>query len=139
MNNPKQKGLNNFVNKMLLCFCIGLVSLLFARTALNAAAPQIPGGFTQINMQDGGYFPGVVQHRSGRLVGRTDGGGIYSSDNRGFSWNYLSGNMISTASLAVLSVAVPQSTSSSSNLILQAVGVNYSLNDPNRGIWKTTD
>lgn len=125
--------------KMLLkLYVLGFAILLPLWSTLNAAA-QIPGSFTQINMQDGGYFPDVVQHWSGRLVGRTDGGGIYSSDNHGVSWTYLSGNLVTPAALTVQGIAVPQTTSSSSNLILQACGVSYLNTDPGRGIWKTTN
>jgi len=105
---------------------------------LNAAA-QLTGGFSQINMQDGGYVPVIIQHWSGRLIARTDGGGIYSSDNHGASWTFLGGNMVTQGGLIVQGVAVPQTTASSSNLILQACGVDYLPTDPERGIWKTTN
>ncbi|HEX3718368.1 MAG TPA: hypothetical protein VH595_10415 [Verrucomicrobiae bacterium] len=103
------------------------------------AAPQLQGGFTQINMQDGGYFPAIIQHWSERLIGRTDGGGIYCSDDQGVSWTYLCGNMTTPAALVPQGIAVPQTTNSSSNLILQACGVSYLNNDPGRGIWKSTN
>ncbi len=117
---------------------IALVLLFPTGTRLNAA-PQLQGGFSQINMQDGGYYPAIIQHPSGRLVGRTDGGGIYSSDNHGYSWTYLSGNMTTTAALVPQGIAMPQTTGSSSNLILQACGVSYLNTDPGRGIWKSTN
>ena len=119
-------------------YVVGLAALMPLWMALGAA-PQLPGGFTQINMLDGGYLPVIVQHWSGRLVGRTDGGGIYSSDNHGASWTFLSGDMKTPAALLVQGVAVPQTTGSSSNLILQACGVGYLNTDPGRGIWKTTN
>ena len=117
---------------------IALVLLFPTGTRLNAA-PQLQGGFSQINMQDGGYYPAIIQHPSGRLVGRTDGGGIYSSDNHGYSWTYLSGNMTTTAALVPQGIAMPQTAGSSSNLILQACGVSYLNTDPGRGIWKSTN
>ena len=117
---------------------IGLAALAPLWTTLNAAA-QLQGGFSQINMQDGGYYPSIIQHWSGRLVGRTDGGGIYSSDNHGLSWTYLSGDMKTSAALMSQGIAMPQTAGSSSNLILQACGVSYWNTDPGRGIWKTTN
>ncbi len=115
---------------------VALITLA-ACAPLNAA--QLPGGFSQIDMEDGGYLVGLIQHGSGRLFCRTDGGGIYSSDNGGFRWNYLSGNMMSRVSLCVAGIAVPQTSNSSSNLVLQVVGNNFLLTDQARGIWKTTD
>ncbi len=115
-----------------------LLSALAVCGTLNAV-PQIPGSFTQINMQDGGWLTGIIQHNSGRLVCRTDGGGIYSSDNGGLAWNYLSGNMFSEGAMCVQGIAVPQTANSSSNLILQVTGASFSTTDPYRGIWKTTD
>jgi hypothetical protein len=117
-------------------FCLAL-----AMTGCAAVAPpaQLPGGFTQINMQDGGYFPVIIQHASGRLIGRTDGGGIYLSDNQGNSWTFLSGNMTTHGAMQIQGIAVPQTTSSSSNLILQACGASYYSTDPGRGIWKSTN
>ena len=91
----------------------------------NCRGCTIPGGFTQINRQDGGYLPAIIQHASGRLYGRTDGGGVYSSDNRGDAWTYLSGELKTPAALMTQGIAVPQSAGSSSNLVLQAVGVSY--------------
>lgn len=115
---------------------IAAVTLLW--TALNAPA-QLPGGFSQINMQDGGYLTGIIQHRSGRLVSRTDGGGIYCSDNHGDSWTYLSGDLENRSTLIPQGIAMPQTAGSSSNLILQACGVSFRDTDPGRGIWKTTN
>ena len=117
---------------------IALSALVTLLTPLIAAA-QLPGGFTQINMQDGGYYPAIIQHWSGRLVGRTDGGGIYSSDNHGACWTYLCGEMKTPAALVPQGIAMPQMAGSSSNLILQACGVSYDNTDPGRGIWKTTN
>ncbi len=117
---------------------VGLASLMASWTMLNAA-PQLPGGFTQINMQDGGYLTGIIQHWSGRLVSRTDGGGIYSSDNGGVSWTYLSGDLEYRSALLPQGIAMPQTAGSSSNLILQACGVSFRNTDPGRGIWKTID
>ncbi|HEV7925579.1 MAG TPA: hypothetical protein VGR14_09495, partial [Verrucomicrobiae bacterium] len=119
-------------------YFVGLAPLLPVWTLLNAA-PQLQGGFTQINMQDGGYYPAIIQHWSGRLIGRTDGGGIYSSYNQGYSWTYLCGNMTTPAALVPQGIAMPQTTNSSSNLILQACGVSYLDTDPGCGIWKSTN
>ena len=47
--------------------------------------------------------------------------------------------MTSFSSLCVAGIAVPQTANSSSNLILQAVGADFLLTDPMRGIWKSTD
>ncbi len=122
---------------------IGLAALLitFVECAtLNAATVQIVGGFTQIDMQDGGYLCGIVQHKSGRLIARTDGGGIYRSDNQGNWWTFLGSNMISSAALCPQGIAVPQTSASSSNLILMACGWGTQpTNDLGRGVWKTTD
>ena len=126
------------MKNVLKLYVIGLAALVPLWTALNAGA-QLPGGFSQINMQDGGYMPVIIQHRSGRLIGRTDGGGIYSSDNHGVSWTYLSGDLKTPAALMTQGIAMPQSATSSSNLILQACGVSYYNTDPGRGIWKTTN
>lgn len=126
------------MKNVLKFYVIELAVLMVFGVTLNAA-PQLPGGFTQINMQDGGYYTGIIQHRSGRLVGRTDGGGIYSSDNKGASWSYLSGDLKSPAALMSQGIAMPQTAASSSNLILQACGVSYLNTDPGRGIWKTTN
>jgi len=121
------------------------VRLVIASAALlpawAALAGNLPGSFSQINLQGGGYYTGMVQHWSGRLIGRTDGGGVYLSDNGGFLWQYLSGNMYSYASMCVAGIAVPQTASSSSNVILQVVGADWSslLTDTNRGIWLTTN
>ncbi len=108
-------------------------------TSLYAGPTQLPGGFTQVNMQGGGWLTGLIQHSSGRLICRTDGGGIYSSDNGGLAWNFLSGNMLSAGSLAVQGIAVPQTANSSSNLILQATGDKNNNADMNKGVWKSTD
>ncbi len=119
---------------------IGLAALLTTLVecaTLNAG--QITGGFTQIDMQDGGYLTGIVPHWSGRLIARTDGGGIYLSDNQGKMWTYLCSNMVTGAALCADGVAVPQTTASSSNLILQACGYGDGASDPGRGIWKSTD
>ncbi|SPE61300.1 exported hypothetical protein [Verrucomicrobia bacterium] len=124
--------------RWLLFSLVALAALSPVWTVLDAA-PQLPGGFTQINMQDGGYYPAIIQHWSGRLLGRTDGGGIYSSDNGGYSWTYLCGNMTSPAALVPQGIAMPQTTNSSSNLLLQACGVSYLDNDSGRGIWKSTN
>ena len=123
---------------ILRSYAIALAALVPLWTSLNASA-QLPGSFTQINMQDGGYYPDIIQHWSGRLVGRTDGGGIYSSDNHGVSWNYLCGGMVTPGALVPQGIAMPQTSASSSNLILQACGVDYFATDPGRGIWKTTN
>jgi hypothetical protein len=118
---------------------IGVAAWLPAWATLNAGPSQLQGGFTQINMQDGGYLTGLIQHNSGRLICRTDGGGIYRSDNGGFMWTFLSGNMTSAGSLAVQGIAMPQTTNSSSNLILQATGDKNNNADMNKGVWKSTD
>ncbi len=102
--------------------------------------PQIPGNFTQINMQDGGFLTGIVQHPSGRLIARTDGGGIYSSDNQANLWTFLCSNMVTSAALVPQGVAVPQTAGSSSNLILMACGYGTQpASDQGRGVWKSTD
>ncbi len=119
---------------------VGLAAslLTFVQCAtLNAGT--IPGGFTQIDLGGGGFFPDLVQHWSGRLYGRTDGGGVYSSDNGGNQWKYLSGNFTSSAALDVQGIAVQQTINSSSNVVLQACGASFMASDPGRGIWKTTD
>ncbi len=91
-------------------------------------------------MQDGGYLAGIVQHQSGRLLARPDGGGIYRSDNQGNSWTWLGSNMVTQAALVAQGIAVPQSANSSSNLILMACGYgDATATDPGRGIWKSTD
>jgi xyloglucan-specific exo-beta-1,4-glucanase len=120
-------------------FYLARLAILLPVSVTLEAAAQLQGGFTQINMQDGGYYPAIIQHWSGRLIGRTDGGGIYLSDNQGYSWTYLCGNMTTPSALIPQGIAVPQTTSSSSNLILQACGVSFRDTDPGRGIWKSTN
>ena len=89
------------MQKRSVFFKLGLGALLNTLAFCSSlyAVPQIPGSFTQINMQDGGYLTGIVQHGSGRLIARTDGGGIYSSDNQGNWWTYLSSNMVTVSVL----------------------------------------
>ena len=123
-----------------ICLAIRAAILLAVMAVCcSSLAGTIPGGFTQMDMECGGYLPVVIQHASGRLYARTDGGGIYSSDDHGNSWSYLSGDMTSAAALIPQGIAVPQSAGSSSNLIIQAVGVDYLASDPGRGIWKSTN
>ncbi len=119
---------------------IGLLTVLntLALGAISNAG-TVPGYFTQIDMQDGGYLPAMIQHWSGRLYGRTDGGGAYRSDNMGNSWTFLGSNFTSGAGLVVQGLAVQQSATSSSNVLLQAVGYGNGASDPGRGVWKTTD
>jgi len=59
--------------------------LLFATLLIKA---QIPGSFTQIDIDCGGWFTGIQQHQSGRLYGRTDVGGVYRSNDLGNSWTF---------------------------------------------------
>jgi hypothetical protein len=119
-------------------FVMALAALFGAWTTLNVSA-QVPGGFSQIDMQCGGYYSGMIQHRSGRLYGRTDGGGVYMSDNGGFNWTYLSGNMYSYASMCVAGIGVPQSPTSSSNVLIFVAGSSSYQSDTNCGIWLTTN
>ncbi len=118
---------------------IGFATLLITLANCATINASVTGNFSQIDMQCGGYYPAIIQHWSGRLYGRTDGGGIYSSDNHGNTWTYLCGSMTTDAPLVPQGIAVPQTTNSSSNLILQACGVDYLNTDPGRGVWKSID
>ena len=106
---------------------------------INSSVASIPGNFTQIDLEDGGYLPVIVQHSSGRLFGRTDGGGVYRSDDHGDSWQFLGGDFTTCGGLIPQGIAVCQTTGSDSNLVLQATGVSYLSRDPGRGIWKSTN
>jgi hypothetical protein len=117
---------------------MALATLLPVRTTLGAV-PNLPGKFTQIDMECGGYYPAIIQHWSGRLIGPTDGGGIYLSDNHGDSWKFLCGDMTTAAALCPQGIAVPQTSASSSSLILTACGFAEAPTDAGRGIWKTTN
>jgi xyloglucan-specific exo-beta-1,4-glucanase len=137
-----QHGLNRRVpalsgKRFLIILNVCLVTLLSTVTLVSAGT--IPGSFKQIDMEDGGYLPVVIQHSSGRLYGRTDGGGVYRSDNHGDSWTFLSGDFTTDGALVVQGIAVRQSPGSDSNLLLQATGCGDLPGDPSRGIWKTTD
>jgi hypothetical protein len=125
-------------SKVGLATVFGTVAFL-AWPVTPVFAGTIPGSFRQIDMDDGGYMPVVIQHPSGRLYGRTDGGGVYRSDNHGDTWIFLSGDFTTDGALVVQGIAVQQSGGSSSNLLLQATGCNDLPNDTSRGIWKTTD
>ena len=107
--------------------------LLLATSLLNA---QIPGSFTQIDIDCGGWFTGIQQHQSGRLYGRTDVGGVYRSDDLGNSWTFLSGDFPTPGGLCVQGIAV---SPKNPDTVYQACGVSYFSDDPNRGIWKGSD
>ncbi len=109
-----------------------IVSLL----AASLLPAQIPGSFRNIDIDCGGWFTGLVQHSSGRLYGRTDVGGIYRSDDRGDSWTFLSGDFANPGGLFVQGIAVAKKNP---DVIYQACGVSYFPNDPDRGIWKSSD
>jgi len=87
-------------------------------------------------MEGGGWLTGIIQHPGGRLYARTDVGGIYRSDNRGESWNFLSGEFKSVGSTFVQGVATAPSNP---DIVYQACGVSYFADDPERGVWKSTD
>ncbi|MEN8772977.1 MAG: hypothetical protein ABF382_05460 [Akkermansiaceae bacterium] len=108
--------------------------LLLLATSLLPA--QIPGSFTQIDIDCGGWFTGIQQHQSGRLYGRTDVGGIYRSDDRGDSWTFLSGDFPTPGGLCVQGIAI---SNGDPDTVFQACGVSYFSDDPNRGIWKSKD
>jgi hypothetical protein len=57
-------------------FNFGIITLFHTLTLCVTAnaVPQIPGNFSQIDMEDGGYLVGLIQHCSGQLVCRADGG-----------------------------------------------------------------
>ena len=97
---------------------------------------QIPGSFSQSDIDCGGWFTGIQQHQSGRLYGRTDVGGIYDSDDRGESWTFLSEDSPTPGGLFVQGIAV---SNDDPDIIYQASGVSYFPDDPNRGIWKSKD
>jgi len=88
------------MQRSIIAAFVAFAAIFNALFLFNLNADTIPGSFSQIDMQCGGYYTGVVQHPSGRLYGRTDGGGMYLSDD-GFTWKYLSGDMTSFSSLCV--------------------------------------
>jgi hypothetical protein len=133
-----------FHKRFLIHFKVGWAAVLstvalIVSPVAPVSAGTIPGAFKQIDMEDGGYLPVVIQHPSGRLYGRTDGGGVYRSDNHGDSWTFLGGDFTTDGALVVQGIAVRQSAGSDSNLVLQATGCGDLSSDPSRGIWKTTD
>lgn len=102
---------------------------------VKSPQPGGAGGFKQMDTDDGGWFTGFAIHPAGRLYGRTDIGGLYRSDDHGDSWQFLSGDMTTVASLAVQGVAV---AAADPNTVYQCVGVSYA-NPADQGIWKSTD
>ena len=113
-----------------------LIAFIISLAAAFLAPAQIPGTFTHIEMDGGGWFTGFVQHPDGRVYGRTDVGGVYRTDNFGESWIYLSGELPTEASLIVQGIAV---SPTDEDTVYQAVGVSYFNGDPTRGIYKSTD
>lgn len=111
---------------------IALIFLL----ASSLLPAQIPGTFKQVDIDGGGWFTGIIQHPSGRLYGRTDVGGCYRSDDRGDSWTFLSGDFGHPGGWFVQGMAVAKKDP---DTVYQACGVSYHPNDPDRGIWKSTD
>ena len=108
--------------------------LLFSFQSLFAQS--VPGTFSQINTQGGGWQTGFAQHPEGRLYCRTDVGGVYRSDDFGDSWSFLSSNFTTIAPLLVHGLAV---SPVDADVVLFGGGTSYTANDPNRGIWKSTD
>lgn len=97
----------------------------------------VPGTFQQYEMEGGGWLTGIVQHEgSGRLYARTDVGGMYSSDDAGENWKFLSGDLKDLGTTFVQGLAVERRNK---EVIYQACGVSYFVNDPGRGVRKSSD
>ncbi len=102
----------------------------------SVVGDPLPGVFRQTNLDAGGWLTGFASHSSGRLYARTDVGGVYRSDDQGGAWQFVSGNMLSTAGLFVQGLAVGEN---SPDTVFQAVGTGYASADGSRGIWKSMD
>jgi len=113
-----------------------VAALLLCLVLPQTSTAQVSGNFSQIDMEGGGWLTGIIQHPAGRLYARTDVGGIYRSDDRGESWNFLSGDFKHVGSTFVQSVAVAPSNA---DIVYQACGVSYFDDDPERGVWKSSD
>jgi photosystem II stability/assembly factor-like uncharacterized protein len=110
-----------------------LVICLFAD---DGDAGTVRGFFTQYDVDCGGYVSGFVAHPSGRIYCRANVGGIYSSDDQGANWKWLSGDMPYAACHIPQAIAVAPSNV---DIVYQAVGCSYLSSDPGRGVWKSTD
>jgi hypothetical protein len=104
--------------------------------AVSTRAATIPGTFTQINNDGGGWFSGFAIHSNGRVYGRTDVGGLYRSDDHGSTWTYLSGDFTSHSGHFVQGVAI---SPTNADVVYQCLGTSYDGSAPERGIWMSTD
>jgi photosystem II stability/assembly factor-like uncharacterized protein len=96
----------------------------------------VPGSFTQLDFDCGGYVSGFAAHASGRVYCKANVGGLYRSDDHGKSWRWLSADMPGVASQMPQGLAVMPSNP---DVVIQSTGTSYVQSDPSRGIWKSQD
>lgn len=111
-----------------------LTSVISFMGALHAAT--LPGTFTQINNDGGGWFSGFAIHSTGRIYGRTDVGGLYRSNDHGSTWSFLSGDFTTHSGHFVQGVAI---SPTNADVVFQCLGTSYDASGAERGIWKSTD
>lgn len=113
------------------------ISALIWGLLVGFLAGAVPGSFQNYDMEGGGWLTGLVQHAgSGRLYARTDVGGVYSSDDAGENWKFLSGDFTELGTTFVQGIAVE---ARDKNVLYQTCGVSYAAEDPGRGVWKSGD
>ncbi len=121
---------------ILTCLRLAAWAGVSAGHAASTVGAPVPGVFRQMDLDAGGWLTGFAAHASGRLYARTDVGGVYRSDDRGATWQFLSGDLTEEATHFVQGLAVG---GTSADVVLQAVGVSYRASDPGRGVWKSVD
>jgi hypothetical protein len=99
-------------------------------------ADVVPGYFTQLDFDGGGYVTGFAAHRNGRLYCRANVGGLYRSDDHGETWTWLSGDMTTPAGHLPWGLAVAPGDP---DIVYQSTGTSYTPDDPACGVWKSSD
>ncbi|MCC5804962.1 MAG: hypothetical protein JJU00_01420 [Opitutales bacterium] len=116
--------------------CARLASLFLLFLPPLAAADALPGTFTVIEADGGGWVTGIAAHASGRLYARTDVGGVYRSDNGGLSWQWISGAAEYSVQMNVQGLAVHPVDP---DIVFATAGTRNKAEALGRGVWRTSD
>lgn len=140
-NSLYKRKIDSFSRRTLLA--AGLIISAGLQYSFDANAQSfVNGGFTQIDVDGGGWFTGFAAHSSGRLYGRTDVGGAYRFDSNTQSWTWLNGSIDRFGSSLVHGIAVnPGNVNdpANSDVIYMATGTSLLGTQSGSGIWKSTD